>query len=375
MQNLNICFDYISLVGPMLNSDNILSSANETTRKEIISNVIEICKYEEYDLYKEEYSRFSYKELFKLGENINLYFFGPEDKNGSSTWRIECTGQGCRELEDRNIDLIEFMGYFRQEYQMRGTRIDIAIDDFKGEPSFEWILDKLEKGCYLSSFKSDYERIGTKSKGYSIQFGGRTSTRTLLIYQKNFERENKGYHLNIDYWTRFEMRWLHDRANDLLDMILSSEFELNTYAKGFLFDMLDIKVRKVERGYNNSLINTSPKWLKFLDNVKKCKVVVQSKLESTLMSSKAWYKRSITKLDTLISICNDSFDDNFLSNILMEKKENIEQMFTDEKFKLKDLAKINTYRRKLGLVDFKSIDELRDHIMNVYDNSIKKLLD
>lgn len=375
MQDLNICFDYISLVGPMLNSDDILLSANETTRKEIIKNVVDICKYEEYDLYKEDYTRHGFKELFKLGENINLYFFGMDDKNGCTTWRIECTGQGCRELEDRNIDLIEFMSYFYQEFQMHATRIDIAIDDFKGEPSFEWILDKLERGHYISSFKGEYERLGTKSKGYSIQFGGRTSTRTLLIYQKNFERENKGYHLNIDYWTRFEMRWMHERANDLLLMILSSEFELNTYAKGFLYDMLDIKVNKVDRGGGNSKVNTDSKWLDFLDNVKKCKVVVQSKLESTLMSSKAWYKRSITKLDTLISICNDSIDDNLLSNILMEKKENIEQMFSDEKFKLKDLAKINSYRRKLGLVDFKSIDELRDHIMSVYDNSIKKLLD
>ena len=93
MQDLNICFDYISLVGPMLNSDDILLSANETTRKEIIKNVIDICKYEEYDLYKEDYTRHGFKELFKLGENINLYFFGMDDKNGCTTWRIECTGQ------------------------------------------------------------------------------------------------------------------------------------------------------------------------------------------------------------------------------------------------------------------------------------------
>lgn len=373
VQELNICFDYISLVSPMINSDNIYEKPTDNDLTRIVNTIKAFCDFDSNDIFKEEYSRFGYKDMLKMGENINLYFYGPVDKNGNWTWRFEATGQGCRDLEDRGVDLRELLIYFRQEFQSRATRIDIAIDDFKGNCSFDWLLNKLEGGYYLSSFRGEYERMGTKSKGYSIQFGGRTSTRTLLIYQKNLERENKGYHLNINYWTRFEMRFLKERANDLYLFILSKEFDMNISSKGFLYEMLDIKIRECDRGNEKNSILTDRKWLDFLDHVEKCKIVNQSKLESNLLSSKHWYKRSITKLDALLTLCDDNLDEEDMINYLEFKKENVELLFEEEKFKQKDLVRVNSYRMKLGLPKFESILELKKHFIIKMDNTIKKL--
>lgn len=144
MVETNICFDYLSLVSPMINSDNFYEKPTDSDLKKIIDIVKDYCKFEDNDIYQEEYSRFGYKDMFHVGESINLYFYGPFDSNNNMTWRFEATGQGCRDLEDRGIDLRELLFYFRQEFQARATRIDIAIDDFKGDCSFEWLLNKIE---------------------------------------------------------------------------------------------------------------------------------------------------------------------------------------------------------------------------------------
>lgn len=331
--------------------------------------------FEDFDVYKEDYSRFGFSELWKIGEHINVYLNGPINKDGFETWRVEITGQGCRELEDRDINYYEFFNKLYLEFKAKATRLDIAIDDFTGDIcTFDMILNKLESGCYTSTFRNGYERLGKRDTGFSIMFGGRKSTRTLLIYEKDMERKEKGFDLGIDYWKRFEMRWLQDRANDLFKMLRSEDFDLSINARGFLYEMLDIKVKYAIDVEHSERISTVSWWTKFLGAVEKVKVQNQSKIESTLLSKNSWYKKSMTVLDMLLSVANDSKDPfvNY-SNELLVKKENILDKMDENKITGKHLSIINSYRRKVGLEPFRSVGELVDFVVRKIDNTVNIL--
>ena len=69
-----------------------------------------------------------------LGEYIILRLDGPMNANYQRTCHLEMKGDACRDFETRNkdknwINLILFMAQLNANFK----RIDIAIDDFKGD--------------------------------------------------------------------------------------------------------------------------------------------------------------------------------------------------------------------------------------------------
>ena len=77
---------------------------------------------------------------------------------------------------------------------------------------------------YTSGFKKPYTIHGNAIDGFSITFGKRKAdnklSKQLCIYEKDKEQRAKGKECNQENWTRFEMRFMHEKAQRVFDDLL-----------------------------------------------------------------------------------------------------------------------------------------------------------
>ena len=292
MNNTEIKIDYLSATFPLKcdAEDSVLLRVHEMVY--IVALYLHVSNFEILDC---EYSQNHFKYQYQLGNYITLRLDGPLDKNYQKTCQLEMKGDACRDFERRNPDktrndLFMFLVSLNASFK----RIDIAIDDFKGDlVDFEYLNHKVIKhDFYTSVFRHKPIPMGRKEYGMSIQFGSNQSNTELVIYDKLQERNKRKVECDKEYWVRFEMRFRNENADAIvlalvqaLDTDKPQEEAMQEFAKSQLYRILDIKEDNKYNDANQKQVPTDSLWLKFLDNVRKAELVKLEKDKKQLNMS------------------------------------------------------------------------------------------
>lgn len=327
-----------------------------------------------------------YKFVRMFTNNINIKSDGPDMLYTSSTGverkystcSIEISGSGCRLLEEYGIDLLNLIRLLYKIPGAHATRIDNATDLINDNNlTMNWLKKKIfNEVSFISKFKSVYKPKGlykiktsdTRTKyleehGDSIEFGSRTSTSMLVIYDKLLEREEKlGLQIDADSWLRFELRCF-DKKADTLGKKLAYEIKRKDYANfssSILYDHLDIKDKTIKcEGYYSTRQNTWETdllWAEFVGCVAKTKLVSQNEIEADFVKTRGWFEKAAMPTQATLGLMYE-VDERVMIDSL-EKEIDVLLNFKDDQ-----LINLNQYlRKKYGITTNLTYQDIRNRI-------------
>lgn len=270
---IHIVIDYFAATFPLIIYEN---DYELRVIEEVLEIVTKFLGYKKEDITKEEFAQNRFEYQYLIGSDITLRMSGPKLKSGYKSCSIELKGHGCREFENNNPDKTwhDFLEFFLVRMNASPSRFDIAIDDYDGKHlTIGQIKEKLDKGYYTSNFREKDYTLYDSKKGMTLQFGSRTSTQMLVIYEKLKEQLAQGIAVPEKYWVRFEMRYYKEKAYNVCMNILKNEVSnYRTYVLGLLYEMLDIKEETNLSKTNIYKADSDKRWISFLGEVKKAKV-------------------------------------------------------------------------------------------------------
>ena len=374
MNSIEVKIDYFSATFPLQvdDQDSLLFKVHEMVR--LISTYMNIKPHE---IMRTKYSQNNYNYQYMLGEYIILRLDGPLNAQYQRTCHLEMKGDACRDFETRNkeknwINLILFMAQLNANYK----RIDIAIDDYKGDIiNLKWLKDKIDKHHYTSVFKSRPRPIGNIDDGMTIQFGSNDSEVELVIYDKHMERIKRKKNDAHLYWLRYEMRFRNKNASrvayKLASLYAKEEVPLyGTKLQKFAFEQLyRIVDFKKDNGYsklNQKFVDTDPKWLEFLQNVEKGELRKPEDDNPLPPSFDAYLKQALPYAVMLLVIkYYQLHKDNNLFDIEIRKL-----VLDNLTFSKKRFQKLNIYLDQLSCktIDDKELEILKQEFQGVIDD-------
>ena len=356
---VKIAVDYFSCTFPLkLQEDELELIVIE----DLVKYIGEFLNFEPSEINKEEYSTNRFRYQYTIGNSIILRLSGPELLIGYRSCQIELKGQGCREFENRsNKTWNDLFSFFLIRLHGNPTRIDIAIDDYDGTHSnITKIKEILDKGNYTTSFRKKYYKLmGCEQEGWTLQFGSHKSTIMLVIYDKLKEQMSKGNEVNQEFWTRYELRYMKDRAYDVvLNYIEQGEENFNKYSYGLLYSMLDLKKENNYSEHNIMQADTISWWKHFLQEVEKSEIVKYKIKSNNIDTYKAWVLPIITTY-FIVTYLHNGRDFN-----LTYIKQLEEILGYIEKVDKKKVKKINNYQEEVAQskISIKDINELQSSI-------------
>ena len=356
---VKIAVDYFSCTFPLkLQEDELELIVIE----DLVKYIGEFLNFEPSEINKEEYSTNRFRYQYTIGNSIILRLSGPELLIGYRSCQIELKGQGCREFENRsNKTWNDLFSFFLIRLHGNPTRIDIAIDDYDGTHSnITKIKEILDKGNYTTSFRKKYYKLmGCEQEGWSLQFGSHKSTIMLVIYDKLKEQMSKGNEVNQEFWTRYELRYMKDRAYDVvLNYIEQGEENFNKYSYGLLYSMLDLKKENNYSEHNIMQADTISWWKHFLQEVEKSEIVKYKIKSNNIDTYKAWVLPIITTY-FIVTYLHNGRDFN-----LTYIKQLEEILGYIEKVDKKKVKKINNYQEEVAQskISIKDINNLQASI-------------
>lgn len=276
-KNIEIKIDYFSATFPLDvdADDSVMFKVHDMVR--LMATYLNV---ENFEVAKCKFAQNNYNYQYMLGEFIILRLDGPMNDSYQKTCHLEMKGEACRDFERRNPEKtwINFM-LFMAELNCRFKRIDIAIDDFRGEHiTMGYLMEKIDKKLYTSVFRSAPNPHGTMESGLTIQFGSNESSIELVIYDKKQERKKRKKPCDKNYWVRYEMRFRNELADRIAYKFIST-FEdkgkpmygmnLQQFAFEQLYRILDIKQDNNYDAKSQHKVETDSKYKAFLDNVEK----------------------------------------------------------------------------------------------------------
>ena len=357
-----ISVDYFKCSFPIQVNKEELESSEQQRIIEDISNFLNIPG----DIEPAYIPKYRYSK--KLGEHIVLALSGPDYGNGYSSCLFELKGQGCREYEARNPDKTwyDIIKFFVFGYQAHMTRIDIAIDDFSNTISFEYLQDKMDRKKFASIFRDhDVNHHGSKAKGRSLSLGSHGSTMQLMIYEKDKEVKVKNKEIDFDYntWLRYEMRFNQNRADDFIYTLIQTNEEFKKYTMSVLYSMLDIKDDTNMDDAHIRKANTDPKWLSFLGDIEKCKLMHADKYEKNYVSYQNWIKHHAGKYVLYLFVTHQYELESVFTRLLQDAVDYSEDI---NKEKIKSINS-NLRERKLPLIDEHDIENIRNELIEIIE--------
>jgi len=277
-------------------------------------------------------------------------------------------GCGCRDFEDLNIGWNTLFDKLMQ-FEINFNRIDIAIDTFdKRYFNIELLKRYIKGGLCISKFKKSLNLCSRVLKNGEInsntlQFGSKASDIEITFYDKYLERENAGKEINkeVDFWVRTEIRFRHEKAEDIFKLIYNQENYMGTIRQ-ILYNYIDFKT-PYSSDSNISRRETVKWWSYFLEDCTKLKLSSRSS------------ERRITKIhDWLLNITSKS---NFMVYLSQLNTTNIDKISIDlmyelilkgsENIKDKDLQIINDYRISQKMQPLTKSD-IHEYVENIKNN-------
>lgn len=197
---------------------------------------------------------------------------------------------------DNATYFIEFLLKVRSIGQF--SRIDLAVDDIGCKYfSMENLEDLVTQNKVVSKFRSCDPRkpfnLSTgEVLGYTLNFGSRRSDIFMRVYDKKLEQnaklEAKGEPLINYEWVRWELELKDDRANEVIDKLISQQnighITIGVLSNYFRIINLDDS--------NRSRCSINPIWDKFISDIAPLSLYVQQ-VAKTLDEKKEWVRRQV----------------------------------------------------------------------------------
>lgn len=300
-----------------------------------------------------------FRNGLQIDEFIWYLYGGKKTKHETWPSQLIISGQGCRVFEQMGGNWRDLFSFFlrHQTTHLKIGNLHLAIDDYEGNEVTPYMLEPYFKNKWLvTPFRTadlihriDY--TGEPSNlGYSWTFGKRGANQ-LHIYDKALERRSNNYYVTIDKWYRYEMRFVDDKAKQVIDLYVQSVDENNSemfmkFAKKLLLSIMDVK-QPSQSDTNKSRWETLPEWAMFTDSLEKINLNTKNRTETTIAKKIPWFKEDMatTMLELFIVFGPDFFEELY-------------EILANSKFKLKHLNRINNYLRDKGKTEL-TIDDIR----------------
>lgn len=235
------------------------------------------------------------------------------------TYQLFLTGQGCREYEQvGHLDWLQLIALLKKYANARATRIDLAIDDFKGYYNVGMIRGAFFDGRCVTRFrhadiKQSYTTGDLELTMDSFYLGSQSSRLSINFYDKKLEREGKGLEVTVDKWTRTELRCKREYADEVLDMILIYGGDVGTIAMGILKkNVRFVRKSNDKKAYRRPTIKW---WSDFVKNVESLSFTLVAP-DKTIETTKSWLTRAVAPSLATIRKADPLHFDKFLESIL-----------------------------------------------------------
>lgn len=227
--------------------------------------VIELAGLGQLNFTESDRGRYGYDNAYTLDGIINVFYSSKRTDMGV---HVEMTGQGVRKYETiMEVDKVTWRQVFEHLRTFATfSRIDLALDEYEGLVGFADIIKKIERGEQVGRCRSFKVISGRGSNGEhtgtTIYMGSNKSDLMLRVYEKNYERQAKGYEIDVPIWNRWELVLKHEKANDFVTRYLEDGYSFGSLFGGILADL----IRFVEPGEdtNKSRWQTCTWWSDFL---------------------------------------------------------------------------------------------------------------
>lgn len=227
--------------------------------------VIELAGLGNLNFSETDRGRYGYDSGYTVDGLINVFYSAKRSDMGV---HVEMTGQGVRKYETiMQVDKVTWAQVFEHLRSFATfSRIDLALDEYEGLVGFADIIKKIERGEHVGRCRSFKVISGRGSNGEhtgtTIYMGSNKSDLMLRVYEKNYERQAKGYEIDVPIWNRWELVLKHEKANDFVTRYLDGGHSFGSLFGGILADL----IRFVEPGEdtNKSRWQTSTWWSDFL---------------------------------------------------------------------------------------------------------------
>ena len=241
-------------------------------------------------------------------------------------FHFEISGQGCRLLELLNIDLFFLLAQLKN-YICNFTRIDLSIDDFTNDYyTVSKLKEYLSNGQVISKLRTYYDiKSGVVEEsgllGNTLQLGSKAGLIHITFYDKLLERESNNYIISDDvkYWTRTEVRYRHEKAQDIVEYLIITR-DINKCVKGVLKDYVRF-VEKPNNDTNKWRRKTAKWWDKFLDNIDVIKLA-SHKVYTSIEKKKDFAGISGNKGDGLGNLLGSTFKGKYIDATNIQRREN-----------------------------------------------------
>lgn len=283
-----------------------------------------------------EYGHFGYRRSKKLG-GITIFFDGREGMGV----HLQMTGQGCRLFEQ--MSPLTWKAFFEVclSYDGQFTRIDLALDDFKGYFSVKTLIRKIKRKECISKFKKgkreeDLDLGEGSTEGETLYIGRQTSRVRIRFYNKKQEvlSEQEISPENLpDVWIRTEIQLRQERAQTVAHLL--TETEIGLIQMGIL--KYYIRFLKKGKDKNKARWKTAPFWEKFLKGIEPVKLAEKKKeVFSSVSRRMSWLRKQVAPSLALILEAEDG-DMKQIYSLIREG---------NKRLKAKDLAMIQEHKKE-----------------------------
>lgn len=262
-----------------------------------------------------------YKESATFG-SILVAWNGGGDKAQMGV-HIEMSGQACREYEQRFAPGSDWSTFFAlaMNFNHKFSRLDIALDDFKGYFSVEQLYRNAKRGCMTAHRVKKFQRFeecfvsNGETDGQTFYIG--KSDWKFRFYDKLAERNNKGvnYYDALKVWNRYEIQLRNNLATEAAHVLAYEAYSLGAFAKGFFSSKIDFKINN-KTDINKSRWKSQKFWLNFLDNCEKVELS-QKAPDPSIPRKKHWLDTAVVK--TLATYYHAMDQDDNVLDFLIEK--------------------------------------------------------
>lgn len=228
--------------------------------------------------------------------------FSPEP---SGKWLLNLSGQACRQYENSTERGFEHLFAVLDNFNCKYTRLDIAIDDFKRI----YNVSTFRNAVYNKQCITHLKEWGNHTRGLindgndgltmdNFYLGSLKSRFSINVYDKKLERISKKVDCEYETWTRTEVRFKNDYAQQFVDHILLDTRTVGYQVRAFLNDKVKFMTRTCARNTTNRARDIKDKknnarwWLKFLGEVGKLHLSVAMP-DKTLDDTKDWIEKQV----------------------------------------------------------------------------------
>lgn len=285
---------------------------------------------------------------------------------------VEMSGQACREYEKLFNFEMTWSSFFAliMNFEHKFSRLDLALDDFKGYFTIEKAINKAKDGCVTAHriqkarvFEEFYLEDGANC-GRTFYIG--KSDWMVRFYDKYQERLNKGVEMDdsITFWNRYEIQLRNEFATACARVLAFESYSTGEFIKAFFKSKIDFKIKN-KNDKNRSRWKSCKWWEDFLKDIEPLELT-QVAPDPTIPRINDWIERQVkTSLATL----SYAFDGNpVLMEYFLEKGK--EQM-SRANYRIADEFKNDTILKSLYLRDMKDYLKEKNALTPYDEKSIR----